>query len=314
MEGIDFIVAVHGGAGSHSRNSIDLQKEIQIKNGILNALKSAYKVMIQNGTSIEAVKQAIITLEDNPEFNAGKGGKINRKFEIELDASIMNGENLKCGAVASVKRIKNPIKSAEKIMLKTEYILLVGNNADTWAFENELEIVNNSYFFTDERIKEWMEHKNKTENTPNKGTVGAVAFDIFGHSAAATSTGGTTYKIPGRVGDSPIIGAGNYANDKTTAVSCTGDGEEFMRRLIAFDIHSRIIYKNINLKQAVEESMNSLPLNSGGVIAVDNNMTVEMPYNTLGMARGYVRKDGLAFVAIFKENEDLTPTLYNLLN
>jgi L-asparaginase / beta-aspartyl-peptidase len=309
-----FVIAVHAGAGSYNRTLINLEKEAMIKKGIFDALKAGFDTLRKDGNHMAAVKEAIIQLEDNPQFNAGKGGKLNQKFEVELDASIMDGSNLNCGAVGAVKHIKNPIKAAELVMNKTPHILLVSDDADEFAKEQGLDYVPNYYFFTLDRIKEWFDaNKTKQEIKNRKGTVGAVARDRSGHLAAATSTGGITYKMAGRVGDTPIIGAGNYANDESCAVSCTGTGEIMMRRLMAFDIHARMIYKGLSLKESTSEVLNSTEKDTGGFIAVDKHGNVEMPYNSGGMARGYVREDGKAFIYIFNDGEDLTPVEYDLL-
>lgn len=365
VNGTEFIIAVHGGAGSYNRSEISIEKEIIIKQGIFNALKAGFSEFKQGHSSLEATKAAIITFEDNPHFNAGKGGKITQNFEVELDASIMDGSNLKCGAVAGVKHIKNPIKAAEMVMMKTPHILLACDSADLFAKENNLEIVENTYFFTKERIDEWIKEHDKRRNytetkqfspsmtlkTPSinlkndfsidedyktksiqfsdysmnleflksvknkvdlKGTTGAVALDMYRHLAAATSTGGTTYKMSGRIGDTPLIGAGNYANDKSIAISCTGTGEEMIRRSTAFDLHARMTYKQIGILDAAKEVMAEFDDDTGGFIAIDKNGKVVMPYNTSGMARGYVTDNGKAYIAIFSEGSDLTPNYYDI--
>jgi beta-aspartyl-peptidase (threonine type) len=310
----NFAIAVHAGAGSYNRTKISLNDEISIKNGIFEALKAGYNILKQGGNHIEATEQAIIKLEDYPLFNAGKGAKINQDFEVELDASIMDGSNLGCGAVAAVKNIKNPIKAARKIMTDTKHILLVSEGADKFAKDNGLDIVPNYSFFTPKTIKEWFDAKDKLIPIVNTGTVGAVALDLSRNLAAATSTGGTTYKMPGRVGDSPIIGAGNYANNESCAVSCTGIGEVMIKKSLAYDLHARIIYKNLSLRDASQEVMHDLEKDVGGFISIDKNGDVEMPYNSGGMARGYVNSNGLAYIYIFEEGEDLSPTEYKIEN
>ena len=322
----DFVVVVHGGAGSYKRDEINFEKEMSIKEGLLVSLKRAYVTLKANGKALDAVQNALVELENNPLFNAGKGGKIAQNFEVELDASIMDGENLKCGAVAGVKRIKNPIKSAYKVMTDTPHILLVGEEADKFAETKGIEMVENSYFFTKDRIDEWIKAHDKhseyiqylnylkdNKNKKNlKGTTGAVALDLKGNLAAATSTGGITYKLPGRVGDSPIIGAGNYANNNSIAISCTGNGEEMIRRSTAFDLHARYVYKSLSLKQASEEIMETFEPDTGGFISIDKYGAISFPFNTSGMARGYVSNDGIAHVIIFAEGEDTTPITYDI--
>jgi beta-aspartyl-peptidase (threonine type) len=310
----NFVIAVHAGAGSYNRTKISLDDEKLIKEGVLEALKAGYHVLKNGGNHLQATEEAIIKLEDYPLFNAGKGGKINQDFEVELDASIMDGSNLDCGAVAAVKHIKNPIKAARKIMTDTKHILLASKGADKFAKDKGLEILPNYYFFTPKSIKEWFDAKEKKIPLKRTGTVGAVALDLSRNLAAATSTGGTSYKMPGRVGDSPIIGAGNYANNESCAVSCTGIGEIMIKRAMAFDIHARMIYKNLSLKDATQEVMDSLDNDVGGFISIDKNGNVEMPYNSAGMARGYVKSNGIAYIYIFKDGEDLSPTEYKIDN
>ena len=316
-----FLIAVHAGAGSYNRTEVSFEKEVAIKEGLLEALKAGFDVLKNNGSNVEAVREAIIKLEDNPLYNAGKGGKINQNFEVELDASIMDGSTyLRVGGVAAVKHVKNPILAAEAVMNHTPHVLLVGCAADEFAKKQGLTIVPNNYFFTEDRIKEWFEAKRdheakivKEKATKDKmGTVGAVALDTRGHLAAATSTGGITYKMPGRVGDSPLAGAGNYANDMTCAVSCTGEGEIMIKRVMAFDIHARMLYKSLSLKESTDEVINSVAKDVGGFIAIDKDGHVHMPFNSGGMARGYIRQDGKAFIYIFAEGEDMTPVEYDL--
>mmetsp|Transcript_19503 Transcript_19503/g.20286 ORF Transcript_19503/g.20286 Transcript_19503/m.20286 type:complete len:404 (+) Transcript_19503:18-1229(+) len=357
-------IAVHGGAGSYSRAKMTAEDELKIKIGIFKALKAGYQKLQENkGQShMEATKAAIIEFENNPLFNAGKGGKITQNFQVELDASIMDGSTLKAGAVAGVRTIKNPIKAAELVMKTTPHIMLISNEADRFAEAHQLEKVENSYFMTRERIEEWIEYHDQVKsvsfNTEEqwmesnllsleksktafdtdyldyikllkkytledkqkdipinlKGTTGAIALDKHGNLSAATSTGGTTYKLDGRVGDSPLIGAGTYANNESVAVSCTGTGEEMMKRSTAFDVHARMLYKNISLKESTEEIMRGFVSDQGGFISLDKKGNIEMPYNSKGMARGYVREDGKAYIAIFREGEDLTSVWYDINN
>ena len=308
-----FVLAVHGGAGSYNRTLLEKDKEQQIKLGLLESIRAGVKSLNSNGTAVDVVEEMIIKLEDNPLFNAGYGSKINRNFEVELDASIMDGSNLQCGAIGASKHIKNPVKGARLMMEKTKHIFMISDSIDTFAKENNLEVVPNYYFFTPDRIKEWFEAKDSSKDQISKmGTIGAVVLDKNKNIAAATSTGGTTYKMAGRVGDSPIIGAGNYANNLSVGVSCTGTGEIMMKKLLAFDLHARILYKNISLKHAVQEIFEDLESNAGGFIAVDKDGNIEMPYNSAGMARGFVREDGKAFIYIFNEKDDLTKIEYDI--
>lgn len=371
------ILSVHAGAGSYDREKIDIEKEKEIKRGILKALKSGYDILQNhkklginsNEISFEAVKRAVMELENFPEFNAGKGGKINQNFEVELDSSIMNGYNLQAGAVAGIKRIKNPITAAEAVMKKTNHILIAGDSADNFGFKQKLEIVDNSYFFTEKTIKEWIDHaikkyanlcteiRNNLDNDCIKlnsdlkqidlnyksdnfndyslfnsvaeiikklelnedkikirGTVGAVALDDYMNLSAGTSTGGTTFKMAGRIGDSPIIGAGTYANSEV-AISCTGTGEEFIKRSVAYDISARMKYLNKTLNDASNEALNEFIFDMGGFIAIDKYGNTETLFNTSGMARGTVNNQGDVYIEIFGGNSgftDITQLNYNI--
>jgi len=307
-----FIIAVHGGAGSYGRQSTTQINEKFIKSGILESLKMGFQSLKNNKSGLNTAESAIIELENNPLFNAGVGSKINEHFEIELDASIMNGKNLGCGAVAGSKIIKNPIKAARKIMEETSHVMVIAQELDKWAKTQDLEIVPNSHFFTESRIEEWHQLKEMVERKKEMGTVGCVVLDTEGNLIAATSTGGTNLKMAGRVGDSPIIGAGNYANNKSVAVSCTGTGEIFIKNVAAFDVHARYSYKGLSLKESAFEVMDNLEKGDGGFIAIDKIGDVIMPFNSGGMARGFVREDGIAHVYIFEEGEDLTPIMYDL--
>jgi len=308
-----FALAVHGGAGDYKRALLSKEREQELKNGVLEALKCGFEVLKNDGNHLDAVHAAIISLEDFPLVNAGKGGKINQKYEIELDASLMDGATKKCGAIAACKTVKNPINAARAVMEKTCHVMLVGEAVDYFARESFIETVPNEYFFTEEKIQEWHDAKKlKYETLSKSGTVGAVSVDKKKNVAAATSTGGTTYKMAGRVGDSPIIGAGNYANNSSVGVSCTGTGEVMMKNCVAFDVHARMTYKGISLKEAAREVISNIEENTGGFIAVDKYANVEMPFNSVGMLRGYVKQDGKAFVYVFGEKDDYTPCEYDI--
>ena len=251
---VEFLLAIHAGAIDDPRSAISLEEEKEFKEGLLESLRAGYKILLNNGTHLDAVQAALMSMEDNPTFNSGKGAKVNQKFQCELDSSIMDGSNLKCGAVASIQRIKNPILAARKVMEKTRHVLLVGTHADEFGESEGLTMVPNSYFMTPKMIKEWYDaQKKKYDEIPQHETCGALALDKKGNLAAGTSTGGITYKMAGRVGDSPIIGAGTYANNDCCAVSCTGLGENMIRRSVAFDLRARIKYKGISLKESAKE-------------------------------------------------------------
>lgn len=331
-----FVIAVHGGAEpTYKRELMTFEYEKELKRGIFNSLKQGYNLLKQKKVDflaniktgvcsdfkekyhLEAVKASVISLENNPLFNAAKGGKITHNFEVECDASIMDGKDLSCGAVCSLKRIKNPILLAELVKDKTKHILLSSTSAEEFGIKNNIEIVDNSYFLTEENIKEWKSldlSKKSTEygNKEATGTIGVVVLDFLGNLAAGTSTGGTTFKMPGRIGDAPIIGASTYANNNSIAVSCTGVGEEMIRRSTAFDIHARYTYKSLSLKEATDEVMNEIPENVGGFVSIDKFGNVAMPFNTEGMGRGFVNSNGVAYIAILKEEFDITPIHYEI--
>ncbi|OFY63200.1 MAG: beta-aspartyl-peptidase [Bacteroidetes bacterium RIFCSPLOWO2_02_FULL_36_8] len=315
------ILVVHGGAGTITKQSMTPEKEKAYTEGLTVALEAGYKILKNRGSSLDAVSAAVVTLEDNPLFNAGKGSVFTSEGKNEMDASIMDGKTRKAGAVASVNTIKNPIKAARLVMDKSPHVLMTGKGAIRFAQENGLEIVDSSYFHTDFRYDQWqksikhdkiqLDHSGdkdpkgwlKTETEKKFGTVGAVALDANGNLAAATSTGGMTNKKWGRIGDSPIIGAGTYANNNTCAVSCTGHGEYFIRDVVAYDISALMEYKKLSLKDAAEEVvMKKLVTDGGegGIIAVDKDGNYTMTFNSEGMYRGVITADGKVWVGIYK--------------
>lgn len=265
--------------------------------------------MKDGGSSLDAVTTAVVMLEDEPLFNAGHGAVFTSEGKHELDASIMDGSTLKAGSVAGITRIKNPIKAARAVMEKTSHVMLAGEGANAFAEQQGLEVVSEKHFYTERRWKSLMKLKERLqikENSPisdedKHGTVGAVALDQNGNLAAATSTGGHTNKMPGRIGDSPIIGAGTYANNNSCAVSCTGDGEYYMRLAIAHDVSARMLYRNDSIEKASDEIiMHALPKlgGSGGLIAIDRKGNIVMPFNTNGMYRAAIDVNGKVFVGI----------------
>jgi beta-aspartyl-peptidase (threonine type) len=244
-------------------------------------------------------------LEDNPLFNAGKGAVFTHEGTNELDASIMDGKSLKAGAVAAVKHIRNPISLARLVMEKSPHVMLEGDGAEAFAKRMGITFVDQKYFYTDERWQELQKEKAKAALASDKdkhGTVGAVALDQAGNLAAGTSTGGTTNKQFGRIGDSPIIGAGTYANNHTCAVSCTGDGEYFIRSVVAHDISAMMEYKGMSVQEAAQTALDKVGRlgGTGGLIALDKNGNLTMPFNTSGMYRGAVSADGKITVEIYK--------------
>jgi len=290
-----FTIVVHGGAGTISKSIPDSLKEKYLKS-LSEALNIGKEILENGGKSIDAVEQVVRYLEDNPLFNAGKGAVYTSEGTHELDASVMDGSNLSTGAVTLITRVKNPISLARLVMQKTPHVLLGGEGAEKFAEAMDIEMVTNDYFDTDDRRKQL----NKAQEEI-KGTVGCVALDLHGNLAAATSTGGRTNKMPGRIGDSPLINAGTYANNKTCAVSGTGTGEEFIRHTVAYNVSALMEFKGMTLKQAADEVVfNFLKKNDGGIIAVDKDGNYAMPFSTLGMYRGVANSDGLFEIKIWE--------------
>ena len=286
----NFGIVVHGGAGVMSGLSEEKQEEIHKK--IQESVSKAYAILENGGSSIDAVELAVSILEDSPLFNAGKGSVYTANETQEMDASIMDGKNRLTGAVASVSTVKNPIKLARKVAEETEHVLLVGDGAENFALESGLEIVDSDYFFHEERLKKVQDSKLETtkldQDSDKIGTVGAVAIDKKGNIAAATSTGGMTNKMPGRVGDSPIIGSGTWAQNGVCGVSSTGHGEYFIKYQVAREVCVRIEYLNQSLSDsstAIIDELDKLGA-SGGLIAIDHQANISTPFNTKGMIRG----------------------------
>ena len=310
----DFAIAIHGGAGTIQRDFMSSDVESEYRAKLLESLQKGYDVLENGGSSLDAVIAAITIMEDSPLFNAGKGAVFTHNGLNELDASIMDGKTLKAGAVGAVRNVKNPIGLARLVMEKTWHVLLIGEGARLFAEEQGVELVSDEYFFTKRR---WDSLQNALEkqsdedrsglsinSTSYLGTVGAVALDKNGNLAAGTSTGGMTNKLYGRVGDSPIIGAGTYANNKTCAVSATGQGEYFIRGMIAHDISAMMEYSGKSLAEVSHEViMNKLTAmgGTGGVISIDSDGNISMPFNTSGMYRAYHRAGEEPVVKIFKD-------------
>ncbi|KAF0162217.1 MAG: peptidase T2 asparaginase 2 [Ignavibacteria bacterium] len=295
-------LVIHGGAGTILKKNMSPEKEIAYTEKLKEALTTGYKILDSGGTSLDAVNAVINIMEDSPLFNAGKGAVLTEKGEAELDASIMEGKTLAAGAVAGVKHIKNPINLARLVMEKSPHVMMMGDGAEEFAKQNNYELVDNKYFITEERRQQYL--KIKEAQDKKHGTVGCVALDKTGNLAAGTSTGGMMMKKFGRVGDAPIIGAGTYANNNTCAVSATGHGEYFIRLGVARDISSLMEYKNYSLQQAADEVINVKLTKlggTGGVIAIDKNGNVTMPFNTEGMYRGYYIDGGEPVVKIYKD-------------
>ena len=300
-----YVLVIHGGAGTILKENLSVEKELQYLSKLEDALFVGAEVLKNGGSSLDAVTKTIMALENSPLFNAGKGAVFTEEGVNEMDASIMDGKTGGAGAVAGVRNIKNPILAARAVMEKSQHVLLTGAGADDFAKDQGLDIVDSSYFFTERRWKSYekVRAKQKVENEKH-GTVGAVALDLHGNLAAATSTGGMTYKMKGRVGDSPIIGAGTYADNSTCAVSATGHGEYFIKNVVAYDISALMKYKDISVKEAANyvilDKLKQLNAD-GGIIAVDSLGNYTMTFNTAGMYRGVITSDGLYKVSIFGE-------------
>lgn len=300
-------IIVHGGAGTIRRSNLSAEKEAEYHQKLREALDAGFTILESGGKSMDAVVATIRILEDSPLFNAGKGAVFTHDGRNELDASVMDGSNLMAGAVAGVTTIKNPITAAHAVMTQSGHVMLAGRGAELFAEEKGLDIVLPSYFFDSARYRQLLRLKERDEITAIQGdqkfgTVGCVALDQFGNLAAGTSTGGMTNKKYGRVGDSPIIGAGTYANNRTCAVSSTGWGEYFIRLNVAHDIHALMDYGGLSLSAAADSViMKKLPRlgGDGGAIALDRQGNFAMPFCTDGMYRGYITQRGGAKTFIF---------------
>lgn len=321
-----FGFVLHGGAGTIEKRNMTAELEEGYQSKLKEALLAGYKILKDGGAGLDAIEAALKLLEDSPLFNAGKGAVLTSAGTAELDASIMEGRTLKAGSVAALKHIKNPITLARLVMEKSPHVMMVGDGAEEFAKQMGIEMVPNEYFITERRLKDYQKKKEAEQQQQQKkqghfykepvstlgasipeiekfGTVGAAALDRQGNLAAGTSTGGTSYKRFGRVGDSPIIGAGTYANNKTCAVSATGDGEYFIRSVVAHDISALLEYRGISLKDAAAMVLDKVDKlgGKGGVIAIDRQGQIAMPFTTSGMYRGSIGPDGKPFVAIYKD-------------
>lgn len=333
-------LAIHGGAGTILKSLMTAELEREYRSGLQTALETGWKILQKGGNALDTVEAAVVELENFHLFNAGRGAVFTHDGKNEMDAAIMDGKNLEAGAVAFVRHVKNPVKLARLVMEKTEHVLLAGEGANEFARQMNVELERDEYFFTEHRYEQLLKAREEgvvrldhaidepvlidevespesqaaSQNSKklgthdlglgikNLGTVGAVACDSGGNVAAATSTGGMTNKKFGRIGDTPIIGAGNYADNRTCAVSCTGHGEFFMIGVTAYDLAARMKYKNLNLEQAARETIAHLTEigGEGGLIAVDAAGNVALPFNSEGMYRGFVKGDGEIIVEIYK--------------
>jgi len=315
MEIKKFGIAIHGGAGTIERSKMTPETERNYRTGLERALAAGYDILKRGGSSLDATEAAVRVLEDDPHFNAGKGSVFTSAGTNEMDAAIMDGKTLAAGAVAALKHVKNPISLARLVMEKSGHVMMDGEGAEAFAKENGIELVDAKYFFTQERWDALQKMKAAEKHRTGRagkafvitdqdrhGTVGAVALDKNGNLAAATSTGGTTNKRPGRVGDSPIIGAGTYANDATCAVSATGDGEYFIRATVGHDVSALMEYRGMALNEAAQGVLDKVAKlgGTGGLIAIDRQGNVALPFNTSGMYRGYVDTNGKFVIEIYR--------------
>lgn len=311
----NYAIAIHGGAGTILRSTMTPEKEIEYKQALADAINAGELVLIDGGSALDAVEAAIVSLENNPLFNAGKGAVFTNMGKNEMDASLMDGKDLRAGAVAGVQNIKNPITLSRAVMDQSEHVMLAGLGAMEFAEKVGVEFADDEYFFVPMRFEQLQKAKESDtmildhteddfENGEKKfGTVGCVALDVHGNIAAGTSTGGMTNKKYGRVGDSPVIGIGTYANNKTCAISCTGHGEFFIRAVVAYDVSCLMEYKGLSLKEAcdivVKDKLVKLG-GEGGLIALDAKGNIELPFNSEGMYRASKKQGEEMYIGIYE--------------
>ncbi|MBL8704525.1 MAG: isoaspartyl peptidase/L-asparaginase [Rhodospirillales bacterium] len=309
-------IGIHGGCGTLARDLQSTQDWAETEAALEASLRAAWTILKAGGSALDAVEAAVVVMEDSPHFNAGHGAALTENAEHELDASIMDGATLGAGAICAVRRIRNPIKAARAVMENSDCVLIVGDPADAFARRQGLAMVENGYFTTARRQQALASLKARKERgtlaaaseAERHGTVGAVALDAKGNLAAATSTGGFNNKPAGRVGDSPIIGAGTYARNGACAVSCTGQGEIFIRHAVAHDLWARMHYAAETLHRASDALIHDVmkPYKIGaGLVAVDAKGRIAAPYNTLGMARGWIGPDGVLHLGTHEEMKSL---------
>lgn len=311
-----FTIAIHGGAGTILKDDMTPALEAAYLQGLQDAVNGGYAVLEQGGSAINAVKASIVILEDNMLFNAGRGSVFTKKGVQEMDAAIMDGATLNAGAVAGIRSVRNPIELANEVMQNSNHVFLSGKGANDFAIKQGIKLEPDEYFFSQFRYDQWKamrdsdnysldhthHHLEELMRDRKFGTVGAVACDEKGNIAAATSTGGMTNKKYGRIGDSPMIGAGTYANNQTCAISCTGHGEVFIRAVAAYDVSAIMEYKALSLEEAMYEVVHKKLINmegEGGMIGVDAAGNVSMLFNSAGMYRGFKDSDGNGSVSIY---------------
>lgn len=308
------VIAIHGGAGAISRTQLSAQKELEYVEALSAIVEQAQHMLEEGASALDVVTDAVRQLEECPLFNAGMGSVFTADETHELDACVMDGYSLNAGAVAGVKHLRNPVLAARQVLENSPHVLLIGDGAEAFAQQQGMTLVNNAFFSTPARLQQLQEakaqgavsldHDAPLDERTKMGTVGAVALDKHGNLAAATSTGGMTNKLPGRVGDSPLVGAGCYANNANVAVSCTGTGEVFIRALAAYDIAALMEYGHLSLHDACERVvMEKLPAlgGSGGLIAIDSEGNVALPFNSEGMYRAWAYAGDTPTIGIYRE-------------
>ena len=313
-----FSIAIHGGAGTILREDMTPELEAAYIRGLQESVNAGYAVLEEGGSATNAVKAAIVILEDNLLFNAGRGSVFTKKGLQEMDAAIMDGKDLAAGAVAGIRNVRNPIELAAEVMHNSNHVFLSGKGANDFAIKQGIKLEPDEFFFSQFRYDQWKAirdsdnysldhtHQGLEELMKDKkfGTVGAVACDMDGNIAAATSTGGMTNKKYGRIGDSPLIGCGTYANNYTCAISCTGHGEPFIRAVAAYDVSALMEYKGLTLKDAMDKVVNDKLMKmdgEGGMIGVDAEANVSMIFNSAGMYRGMRNSEGENIIGIYKD-------------
>ncbi|MEN9963543.1 MAG: hypothetical protein RL582_638 [Bacteroidota bacterium] len=314
-----FSIVIHGGAGTILKSDMTPQLEEAYVRGLDEAISAGKKILEKGGHAVDAIQGSIKILEDNLLFNAGRGSVFTKKGVQEMDAAIMDGQTLKAGAITGVRNVRNPIQLAYEVMTESNHVFLSGKGANDFAIKRGLKLEPDDYFFSQFRYDQWKEirdsdtysldhtHQDLNELMKDKkfGTVGAVAVDMHGNIAAATSTGGMTNKKYGRIGDSPVIGAGTYANNKTCGISCTGHGELFIRSVAAYDVSALMEYKGLSLQEAMNEVVHKKLVaikGEGGMIGVDAHGNTAMVFNTAGMYRAMMNQDGDKTIGIYKED------------
>ena len=300
---VEYAIVIHGGAGTILKKNMSDEMENAYIQKMEEAINAGYNILEKNGSSIDAVEATIKILENSELFNAGKGSVLSNAGIVEMDASIMRGDNLNAGAISGVTTIKNPISAARLVMEKSEHVFLSGKGAESFAKYENLEIVENEYFITQRRLNSLRNAKKRDSLADNKfGTVGCVALDSYGNITSGTSTGGMTNKKWNRIGDVPIIGAGTYANNKTCGISSTGWGEYFIRNVVAYDISSQMEYNNLSIQSASKNTLKKVKDlgGSGGVVGLDSKGNITMDFNTEGMYRGYKKSNGDFKIKIYK--------------